>query len=164
MKRLLGIPTVLASLALLGGRLPDALAQGLPAPGPGGPALPAAEGGTLIGPVIVLVLGLFGALALIVAIADLRRKRRAEGIAIEGQISDALMREPRLTGSVLTPIAHVPMTSRTAPSVEIRGQVEYPDLREIAVRIVRQELIRYHPDGQVEDRIFVSPPVPAGRH
>jgi hypothetical protein len=110
------------------------------------------------------VLALFGALALIVAIADLRRKRRAEGIAIEGQISDALMREPRLTGSVLTPMAHVPMTTRAAPSVEIRGQVEYPDLREIAVRIVRQELIRYHPEGRVEDRIFVSPPVTAGRH
>jgi hypothetical protein len=118
----------------------------------------------MIGPVIILVVGLFGALALFVAIADLRRKRRAEGIAIEGQISDALMREPRLTGSVLTPIAHVPMTTRTPPSVEIRGQVEYPDLREIAVRIVRQELIRYHPEGRVEDRIFVSPPVPAGRH
>jgi hypothetical protein len=46
--------------------------------------------------------------------------------------------------------------------VEIRGQVEYPDLREVAVRIVRQELLRHHPEGRVEDRIFVSPPVPAG--
>jgi len=42
--------------------------------------------------------------------------------------------------------------------------VEYPELREAAVRIVRQELLRHHQEGRVEDRIFVSPPVPAARH
>jgi hypothetical protein len=141
---------------------PEALAQGLPTPGPGAPALPA-DGGSLVGPMLVLIALLVGALVLTVAIADLRRKRRSQAIAIEGQVSDALMREPRLAGAVLTPVAQVPLSGRRPPTVEIRGQVEYADLREIAVRIVRQELLRHHPEGQVEDRIFVSPPIPVER-
>jgi len=47
--------------------------------------------------------------------------------------------------------------------VEVRGEVEYPELRETAVRIVRQELLRHHPEGSVEDRIFVLPPIAAAR-
>jgi hypothetical protein len=112
---------------------------------------------------LILAVALLGGLILAVGVMDLRRKRRAEGVAIEGQISDALMRDPRLAGAVLTALAHVPLTTRTAPTVEIRGEVEYPELRETAVRIVRQELLRHHPEGRVEDRIFVLPPVPAAR-
>jgi hypothetical protein len=63
---------------------------------------------------------------------------------------------------VITPVT-VPLTGRAGPTAEVRGEVEYPELRELAVRIVRQELLRHHPEGVVEDRIFVSPPVPAGR-
>jgi hypothetical protein len=112
---------------------------------------------------IVLGAVILGGLILAVALMDLRRKRRAEMVAVEGQISDALMREPRLIGATLTPLAHVPMSARSAPTVEIRGAVEYPELRDIAVRIVRQELLRHHPNGRVEDRIFVAPPVPTAR-
>src|SRR5262249_2992491 len=107
---------------------------------------------------------LLGGLILAVAIMDLRRKRRAQAIAIEGQIADALMREPRLTGTVIAATAHVPLTGRQAPTVEVRGEVEYPELRETVgriVRIVRQALLRHHPEGRAEDRIFVSPPVAA---
>jgi hypothetical protein len=112
-------------------------------------------------PAIILAVALLGGLILAVAIMDLRRKRRAQAIAIEGQIADALMREPRLTGTVITATAHVPLTGRLGPTVEVRGEVEYPELRETVVRIVRQELLRNHPEGRVEDRIFVSPPVAA---
>lgn len=164
MDRRFEIRATLACLALLGASgTRDALAQGMPTPGPGGSAFPPADGGSLVVPMIAMFVVLIGALVLAVAVADLRRKRRAQAIAIEGQISDALMREPRLAGTVLTAVAQVPLGVRAAPSVEIRGQVEYPDLREVAVRIVRQELLRHHPEGRVEDRIFVSPPVLAGR-
>jgi len=136
-------------------------AQGIPTPGPGaGPA----DGGGLVAPAIILGLALLGLLILSVAIMDLRRKRRAQAIAIEGQIADALMREPRLAGTVITAIAQVPLASGAMPSVEVRGEVEYPELREVAVRIVRQELLRHHSEGRVEDRIFVAPPVAAARH
>ena len=164
MNRRFEIGVSFAGLVLVGAsRVREAIAQGLPTPGPGGPTFPAADGGSMVGPVIAVVVALIGVLVLTVAMADLRRKRRAHAIAIEGQISDALMREPRLAGAVLTPVAQVPLAARGVPSVEIRGQVEYPELREVAVRIVRQELLRHHPDGRVEDRIFVSPPIHAGR-
>jgi hypothetical protein len=140
-----------------------ALAQGLPAPGPGN-AMPAPDGGSLIAPAIVLGIALLGALILGVAIMDLRRKRQVQAVAIEGQIADALMREPRLARAVITTTVTLPLTSRTGPTAEVRGEVEYHEQRETALRIVRQELLRYHPEGIVEDRIFVSPPVPAGRH
>jgi hypothetical protein len=126
--------------------------------------MPGADGGNLMAPAIILAVALLGGLILAVAIVDLRRKRRAQAIAIDGQIADALMREPRLRGTVITSVAHVPLAGRSGPTVEVRGEVEYPELREAAVRIVGQELLRHHPEGNVEDRIFVSPPVLAGRH
>ena len=125
--------------------------------------VPPPDGGNLIAPAIILGVALLGGLILAVVWGDLRRKRRAQTIALEGQIADALMREPRLARAVITTVARLPLSGRAAPTVEVRGEVEYPELREIAVRIVRQELLRYHPEGEVEDRIFVAPPVPAGR-
>jgi hypothetical protein len=164
MNRRLGSLVTLVCLAVLG-TWPRAtvFAQGLPAPGPGGTAMPGSDGGNLMAPMIIVTVALVGALVLAVAIVDLRRKRRTQAIAIEGQIADALMREPRLRGTVVTTPVNVPLTGRVGPTVEVRGEVEYPELREVAVRIVRQELLRHHPEGVVEDRIFVSPPVPAGR-
>jgi hypothetical protein len=122
------------------------------------------DAGDLTAPAIILGIAFLAALVIGVMFLDRQRKRRTQAIAIEGQIADALMREPRLTRAMITTIAHLPLSSRAAPTVEVRGEVEYPELREIAVRVVRQELLRYHPDGNVEDRIFVAPPVPAGRH
>lgn len=161
MTRRLELLAPLACLVVGLSRVSRASAQ---APGgPGAGPNPSADGGGLMAPAIILGLALLGVLILSVAIMDLRRKRQAQAVAIEGQIADALMREPRLTGAVITAIANVPLTGG-APAVEVRGEVEYPELREVAVRIVRQELLRHHPEGRVEDRIFVSPPVPAGRH
>ena len=165
MKRSLGSLVALSSLTLVfAWSRSMALAQGLPAPGPGGPGLAPPDGGNMLGPAIILAITLLGVLILTVVFLDLQRKRRAQAIAMEGQIADALMREPRLTRAVITGVAHLPLTGGAAPTVELRGEVEYPDLREIAVRVARQELLRYHPDGIVEDRIFVAPPIPAGRH
>jgi hypothetical protein len=121
------------------------------------------DAGDLTAPAIILGIAFLAALVIGVMFLDRQRKRRTQAIAIEGQIADALMREPRLGRAMITTVAHVPLTGRAAPVVEVRGEVEYPELREIAVRTVRQELLRYHPEGIVEDRIFVAPPVPAGR-
>jgi hypothetical protein len=160
MSRRIGILASQACLVLVEASFRSgAFAQGLPTPGPGPVPLAPADGANIMVPMIVLGAALLGGLIFAVALMDLRRKRQAEMVAIEGQISDALMREPRLITATLTPVAHVPLSARSAPTVEIRGAVEYPELREIAVRIVRQELLRHHPDGRVEDRIFVAPPV-----
>jgi hypothetical protein len=163
MTRLLRLSAPLSCLAAVLSRASRASAQGIPTPGPGAGVSPSADGGGLVAPAIILGLAILGVLILSVAIMDLRRKRRAQGVAIEGQIADALMREPRLSGAVITAIASVPLAGGAAPTVEVRGEVEYPELREVAVRIVRQELLRHHPEGRVEDRIFVAPPVPAAR-
>jgi len=163
MTRRFEVLTSLACIVAGASSVSRASAQGLPAPGPGGFPPPTGEGSALVVPMLILTVALLGGLILAVGVMDLRRKRRAEGVAIEGQISDALMRDPRLAGAVLTALAHVPLTTRSAPTVEIRGEVEYPELREMAVRIVRQELLRHHSEGRVEDRIVVLPPVPAAR-
>jgi hypothetical protein len=118
----------------------------------------------MIVPAIILGIAFLAVLVVGVMFLDLKRKRMAQAIAIEGQIADALMREPRLTRTVITPVAHLPLTGKPRPMVEVRGEVEYPELREVAVRAVRQELLRSYPEGTVEDRIFVAPPVMAGRH
>lgn len=156
---------VLARLACLVAGVSSASwvsAQGLPTPGPGGFAPPTGEDSAVV-PMLILIVALLAGLVLAVGVMDRRRKRQAQAVAIEGQISDALMGDPRLSGTVLTALAHVPLSTRSAPTVEIRGEVEYPELGETAVRIVRQELLRHHPEGQVEDRIFVSEPVPTAR-
>jgi hypothetical protein len=150
---------VVASLV----RVSRVSAQGLAAPGPGGSPIPPADGGSMAAPAIILGVALLGGFILTVALVDLRRKRQAQAVAIEGSIADALMRDPQLRGTVITTVAHVPLASGGVPTVEVRGEVDYPELREAAVRTVRQELLRHHPDGRVEDRIFVSPPIHAGR-
>lgn len=143
---------VFAAASLVG--LGTARAQGaVPAP----PA-PAAEGTGLAVP-IVLAIVFIGLLVVGVRMMDSRRRRRDEASAIEASLSDALMREPRLAGTVLTTSVHLPLSHRAAPLVEVRGEVAYPELREVAVRAVRQELLRFHQDAQVEDRIFVAPPI-----
>jgi hypothetical protein len=161
MKRLFAALVALSSRALAWpGSI--ALAQGLPAPGPAGPGLAPPDGGSFV-PAVILVAVLLGAIILSVVLLDLQRKRKAQAIAIEGQIADALMREPRLSRAMITSTARVPLYGRAVPMVELRGEVEYPELRDVAVRIARQELLRYHPDGSVDDLIFVAPPILAGQ-
>jgi hypothetical protein len=161
MKRLFASLVALSSRALAWpGSI--ALAQGLPAPGPVGPGLAPPDGGSFM-PAVILGAVLLGAIILSVALLDLQRKRRAQAIAIEGQIADAFMREPRLSRAMITGTARVPVFGGAAPMVELRGEVEYPELRDVAVRIARQELLRYHPDGSVEDLIFVAPPILVGQ-
>jgi hypothetical protein len=133
----------------------SALGQGA-VPGP----VPApSSGGTGLAVPIVLALVLIGLLIAAVRIMDRRRRRRDEASAIEASLSDALMREPRLAGTVLTTSVHLPLSHRAAPTVEVRGEVAYPELRDVAIRAVRQELLRFHSDARVEDRIFVAPPI-----
>ena len=90
MNRRVGFLGTLTCLVVAGAsRLPGAFAQGMPAPGPGGTPPPADGGGLLI-PGIILVVALLGGLILAVTLMDVRRKRRAQAVAIEGQIEGIL--------------------------------------------------------------------------
>ncbi len=152
------IASVAAALVpVAGSRL--AGAQGVPAPGPVPPAPPGGGGG--IGVPLLIALGFIVLIVVAVRILDMRRRRRDEASAIEASLSDALLREPRLAGTVITTSAHLPLSRNAPPVIEVRGEVPYPELRDIALRAVRQEALRFHAGARVEDRIFVAPPVPA---
>jgi uncharacterized membrane protein len=146
------------SFATVWGAALTAGAQGVPVPGP-------TPGGTNegMGVMVPLVLAVvfIGIIVAAVRIMDRRRRRRDEASAIEASLSDALLREPRLAGTVITTTAHLPFAGREGPRVEVRGEVPYAELRDIAIRVVREELMRFHPDAHVEDRIFVAPHISA---
>jgi hypothetical protein len=137
---------------------PIVRAQGLPMPG-GAPSAPADASADVLGPLLVVGLVIAGLLALSVRLVDTRRRRLAEALAIEATLADALMRDPRLVGTPVVTSVHMPLAGKGAPTVEVRGEVPYPELREVAIRLISQEVRRVHPAAQVEDRIFVAPPV-----
>jgi hypothetical protein len=103
---------------------------------------------------------LVGLLLLVVGIGkllDLRRKRQAEAVHIQAQASDALLRDQSLFGLPVTPTARVP-TWRGSPAVlEVTGEVPSPEMRDLVLRIVRDEACRIRPDVRIEDRLSVRP-------
>ena len=112
-----------------------------------------------------VVLGL-AALVLIVAMAkffDLRRRRESEGVQLQAQVSDALLRDRALLGVSVTPTAHVPMWAGSPAVIEVSGDVPSPELRETVLRLVRQEASRVRSEVRIEDRISVLPPRPLAR-
>jgi len=117
--------------------------------------VPAGSDGT-----IVLTIGLLLGLVILVVLAgkllDLRRKREAEAVHVQAQISDALLREPGAFALPVTPTAHVPLWRGSPMRVEITGRVPDEATRENVLRIVHQEGRRARPDLEVEDRLVID--------
>src|SRR6266545_949512 len=103
----------------------------------------------------ILVLGLLVVVGALVKVFDLRRKREAEAVHVQAQISDALLRDPNLFGLPITPTAHAPLWSGTPMSVEITGEVPSAAVRESVLRIAWAEAQRIRPDVEVRDRLIV---------
>ncbi len=104
---------------------------------------------------IAIVLVIIGGL---VKMFDLKRKREAEAVHLQAQISDALLRDQQLFGLPITPTARVPW--RGSPvTVELAGQVPTEEHREAVLRIAREEASRVRPDVVIEDRVLVVPTV-----
>ncbi len=118
---------------------------------------PAADSGSTAIAAIVVVLGLLVIIGLVVKLFDLKRKRESEGVQLQAQVSDALLREPSLTGLPLTPTAHIPMWTGTPATIEVTGQIPTPELKDIALRLVRDEAARTRADSQIEDRLSIVP-------
>jgi hypothetical protein len=72
-------------------------------------------------------------------------------------VSDALLREPALARLPLTPTAHAPMWTGTPATIEVTGQVPTPEMKETALRLVRDEAVRIRSDVKIEDRLSVIP-------
>lgn len=143
----LALMTVLALSSL-------ALAQATPSSAP----TPSANlaGTTAIVVVAIVLLVIIGAG---VKLYDLRRKREAEGLQLQAQLSDALMREPAFSGLALAATVHVGTFRKSPPIVTLSGRVPTPEARDRALTFLRAEAIRSRPDVRVEDRVSIVPVV-----
>jgi hypothetical protein len=106
--------------------------------------------------VIVLLVGLLVIVGVGVKLYDLKRKREAEAVHLQAQVSDALLRDPDIYGLAVTPTAHVPWWSGTPARLEVVGRVPTPDSREPVLRLVEQEAKRVRPDVVLVDHIEVD--------
>jgi hypothetical protein len=115
---------------------------------------PAAEGGGgMAAAGFLVVLGLLLVVGIAVKLYDWKRKRDAEAVHLQAQVSDALMRDAGLAGLLLTPTAHV---RGGEAKVEITGEVPDVGAHNTALRIAREEAARVRPDVEIIDRISVG--------
>ena len=117
----------------------------------------AAMGG--MAPTLTVFLLLFGLLIIVgigVKLYDLKRKREAEGVHLQAQVSDALLRDPGLFGLAVTPNAHVPWWSGTPVRLEITGHVPSVEAHARALRVIEQEAHALRPDVELVDRLQVD--------
>src|SRR5436309_14776012 len=94
------------------------------------------------GPTLTVFLLLFGLLVVVgigVKLYDLKRKREAEAVHLQAQVSDALLRDASLFGLAVTPTAQVPWWSGTPARLDVAGRVPDPAYRGRALHLVDQE-------------------------
>ena len=144
-----GVAALLASVG-------EAVAQATPpaaTPAPS-PAAPGDNSG------ILMALALMGAVLLIVGIGvkiwDAKRKREAEAVHLQSQMSDALLREAEFFGLAITPTVHASLRKGAPMKIEVTGQAPSSAVRDAALRIVRDEASRMGAYFEIEDRIQVT--------
>ncbi|PYN79858.1 MAG: hypothetical protein DMD96_16235 [Candidatus Rokuibacteriota bacterium] len=150
------ITTVLALVAwpATSGWAQGALAPQTSSPSPGG--APPAGGMTAVA-VAVSVVAVLVILGALVKMLDLKRKRDGEAVVVQAQISDAVLRDPRLFSLPITPTARVPLWKGSPITVEVAGQVPSDDLRQAALHLIEREASHLRSDVRVESRIGVVP-------
>jgi hypothetical protein len=105
----------------------------------------------------IIVVAVLVFLGITVKLLDLKRRRESEAVQLQAQISDALLREERVFGLSVTPTAHVPLWSGTPATLELRGQVPSPEVKDAVLRLVNREAARVRPDFHVNDEVAVVP-------
>jgi hypothetical protein len=106
--------------------------------------------------VVFLLLGLLVLVGVGVKLYDLKRKRDAEGVHLQAQVSDALLRDPSFFGLAVTPTAHVPWWSGTPVRLEVLGRVPTTEARDRVLRVVAQEARQIRDDVEIDDRLQVD--------
>jgi hypothetical protein len=142
-------------LFALGATLSPALAWAQAAPVTPPPATSAASSGSGALMMVAVIVGLLVIVGVGVKLYDLKRKREAESVHLQAQISDALLRDQGLFGMPVTPTVGIPLWSGTPAIIELVGEVDAPGAHEAALRIVREEASRVRSDFRIEDRIRV---------
>jgi hypothetical protein len=112
-----------------------------------------------MGPMATLLILLVGLLVIVgvgVKLYDLKRKREAEAVHLQAQVSDALLRDPSVFGLPVTPTAHVPWWSGTPARLELMGRVPSPEIREHVLQLVEREALQLRPDVAVVDCLAID--------
>ena len=148
------LETLAALVSVLVAR--EAWAQASPLPTTPPTAVPAAEGGGGFIAAAIVIVALLVVIGVIVKLFDLKRKRSAEEVQLQAQISDALLREQNIFRLPITPTAHVPFLTGSPATVEISGEVPSAEMRDTVIRLVRNEATRIRQDVEVEDHLFVK--------
>ena len=107
-------------------------------------------------PTLTVFLLLFGLLVIVgvgVKLYDLKRKRDAEAVHLQAQVSDALLRDPTLFGLAVTPTAHVPWWSGTPARLEVVGRVPSVEAHARAMSVIEHEARAVRPDVEIVDRL-----------
>ena len=152
---------IVSALAAVAGFVREAAAQATPPAASPVPPAPAAASGDNSG--ILMALALMGALLIIVGIGvkiwDAKRKREAEAVHLQSQMSDALLREQDFFGLAITPTVHPPLRKGGSMKIDVTGQAPSAAVRDAALRIVRDEATRMGANFEIEDRIDITPAV-----
>lgn len=144
--RLAGFAAVLAPAA--------AWAQAAPITPP--PTATTTATGTGAITMFALIVGLLVVVGVGVKMYDLKRRREADAVHLQAQISDALLREQAFFGMPITPTAHVPFLRGSPAVIEVTGHVPSTEARESAMRLIRAEAARIRPDFTIEDKLAID--------
>jgi hypothetical protein len=98
---------------------------------------------------VVVIVALFG------RVRELRDRRAAEGVAVQGEIADALLRDPALLGLSLTPSARVPLWRGSPVTVRVAGTVPSRELRRAALRAAERGAAQLLVRVRIKSRIAV---------
>jgi hypothetical protein len=99
--------------------------------------------------VVGLLIGVLG------RVLELKEQRAAEAIAVQGEIADALLRDPALLGLPLTPMARVPLWRGSPVTVKVAGKVPSHELRAIALRAAERGAAELLVRVRIKSRIGV---------
>jgi hypothetical protein len=151
-------PFVMVSgLAAVAAFVREAAAQATPSPATPIPssAAPGDSSGVLI------ALALMGAMLVIVGVGvkiwDAKRKREADAVHLQSQLSDALLREADFFGLAITPTVHAGLRKSAPMIIEVTGQAPSEIVRNAALRIIQDEASRVRSNFEIVDRIEVRP-------
>jgi hypothetical protein len=136
------------------------MAQTTGADSPSTPPASSSPGGTIA--VVVVVVALLLVIGVCVKLYDLKRKREEMVLALQSQISDALVLDPSFAGLPIAAFASGSLWRRSRMVVAIRGPVPTPEVRTAVMRLVERELSSRQPGARAEDRLVIDPLV--GKH
>jgi hypothetical protein len=119
------------------------------------PASGSTSGGGSAALGFLVILALLVLVGIAVKLYDRKRNRDAEAVHLQAQVSDALMRDARLAGLVLTPTAQVPTWGSGPAVIDITGEVPDASTGDAVLRVARDEAARLRSDVQIVDRLSV---------